>query len=121
MNFQPPFSGPPSLFFSYPSNIEIIFDFSDIITKIHPPFQNPRSALGLERVIINRNVCARRQNASEPFLSRDYGPNHIVLFFSKEFLENPKTVMILSEMQTIQPPRAPNCPLLGVPDPGNEP
>ena len=25
-------------FFSYPSNIEIIFDFSHIITKIHPPF-----------------------------------------------------------------------------------
>ena len=44
MNFQPPFSEPPS-FFSYPSNIEIIFDFSDIITKIHPPFQNPGSAL----------------------------------------------------------------------------
>ena len=33
------------LSFSYPSNIEIIFDFSDIITKIHPPFQNPGSAL----------------------------------------------------------------------------
>ena len=25
--------------------IEIIFDFSDITTKIHPPFQNPGSAL----------------------------------------------------------------------------
>ena len=37
--FSPPsFSEPPSsFFFSYPSNIEIIFDFSDIITKIHPP------------------------------------------------------------------------------------
>ena len=33
------------LFISYPSNIETIFDFSDIITKIHPPFQNPGSAL----------------------------------------------------------------------------
>ena len=46
--FSPPFSEPPSfffIFFSYPSNIEIIFDFSNIITKIHPPFQNPRSAL----------------------------------------------------------------------------
>ena len=47
------FSPPPPLFLSpllsffssYPSNIEIIFDFSDIITKIHPPFQNPGSAL----------------------------------------------------------------------------
>ena len=31
VNFHPPFSEPPSfsLFFSYPSNIEIIFDFSD--------------------------------------------------------------------------------------------
>ena len=39
MNFHPPFSEPPSFFFllSYPSNIEIIFDFSDIITKINPP------------------------------------------------------------------------------------
>ena len=48
MNFHHPFSEPLlSLFFSYPSNIEIIFDFSDIITKIHPPFQNPGSALGV--------------------------------------------------------------------------
>ena len=42
VNFHPPFSEPPLFFFfffSYPSNIEIIFDFSDIITKIHPPFQ----------------------------------------------------------------------------------
>ena len=51
MNFHPP---PPFFlssllsFFSYPSNSEIMFDFSDIITKIHPPFQNPGSALGLE-------------------------------------------------------------------------
>ena len=46
VNFHPSFSEPPFLFFfSYPSNIEIIFDFSDIITKIHPPFQNPGSAL----------------------------------------------------------------------------
>ena len=43
----PPYSEPPSffLFFSYPSNFEIIFDFSDNITKIHLPFQNPGSAL----------------------------------------------------------------------------
>ena len=34
-----------SFLFSYPLNIEIIFDFPDIITKIHPPFQNPGSAL----------------------------------------------------------------------------
>ena len=40
-----PFFWAPFLFFSYPSNIEIIFDFSDIIAKIHPPFQNPGSAL----------------------------------------------------------------------------
>ena len=50
VNFYPPppfFSGPPSFFFfSYPSNIEIIFDLSDIITKIQPPFQNPESAPG---------------------------------------------------------------------------
>ena len=47
VNFHPPFFEPPSFFFffSYPSNIEIIFDFSDIITKIHPPFRNPGSAL----------------------------------------------------------------------------
>ena len=44
--FSPPlFLSPLLSFFSYPSNIEIIFDFSDIITKIHPPFQNPGSAL----------------------------------------------------------------------------
>ena len=54
MNFHPPppSPGPPlslspllCFFFSFPSNIEIIFDFSDIITKIHPPFQNPGSPL----------------------------------------------------------------------------
>ena len=50
--FTPPppplfFLSPLLSFFSYPSNIEIIFDFSDIITKIHPPFQNPGSALVL--------------------------------------------------------------------------
>ena len=39
--FSPPFSEPPSLFFFifYPSTIEIIFDFSEIITKIHPPLK----------------------------------------------------------------------------------
>ena len=53
MNFHPPppplFLSPLLSFFFYPSNIEIIFDFSDfiyIITKIHPPFQNPESAPG---------------------------------------------------------------------------
>ena len=46
--FSPPFSEPPSFFlFSYPSNIEIIFDFSDIVTKIHPFFQTLGSALVL--------------------------------------------------------------------------
>ena len=50
--FSPPptpffFWAPLFRFFSYPSNIEIIFDFSCIITKIHPPFQNTGSALGM--------------------------------------------------------------------------
>ena len=64
MNFHPPFSEPPSFFFfSYPSNIEIIFDFSDIITKIHPPFQNPGSALGTvtdqNRICIHGSYLAK--------------------------------------------------------------
>ena len=42
-----------SFLFSYPSNIEIIFDFSDIITKIHPPFQNTGSALVLKKNKLN--------------------------------------------------------------------
>ena len=54
--FSPPISELPSVFFffffSYPSNIEIIFDFSDIITKIHPPFQNPGSALAFKRSFV---------------------------------------------------------------------
>ena len=60
VNFHPPFSEPPSFFFfSYPSNIEIIFDFSDIITKIHPPFQNPGSALafGQSCMWYYMNIC----------------------------------------------------------------
>ena len=52
----PPFSESPSFFFSYPLNIEIIFDFSDIITKIHLPFQNPGSALG----------CVSKQGQLQP-------------------------------------------------------
>ena len=44
--FTPLFLSPLlSFLFSYLLNIETIFDFSDIITKIHPPFQNPGSAL----------------------------------------------------------------------------
>ena len=36
----PPFSEPPSFFFfSYPSNTEMMFDFSDIITKILSHFK----------------------------------------------------------------------------------
>ena len=52
MNIHPPpliFLSPLLSFFPYPSNIEIIFDFSDIITKIHSPFQNPGSAPEYER------------------------------------------------------------------------
>ena len=37
--FSLPFFGAPFSFFSYPSNIEIIFDFSDISTKLHPHFK----------------------------------------------------------------------------------
>ena len=44
VNFHPLFLSPLLSFFSYLSNIEIIFDLSDIITKLHPPFQNPGSA-----------------------------------------------------------------------------
>ena len=45
--FSPPLYLSPllSFLFSYPLNIEIIFDFPGVITKIHPPFQNPGSAL----------------------------------------------------------------------------
>ena len=51
VNFHPPFSEPSSFFFfPYPSNVEIIFDFSDIITKIHPPFQNPGSVFAVNHV-----------------------------------------------------------------------
>ena len=54
VNFHPPpllfFLSLLLSFFSYPSNIEIIFDFSDIITKIHPPFQNLGSALDLDNI-----------------------------------------------------------------------
>ena len=49
--FSPPsrFSKPPSFFFffsSYPSNTSTRLWFYYIVTKIHPPFQNPGSAPG---------------------------------------------------------------------------
>ena len=38
--YLPPFFWAPFFhFFSYPSNVEIIFDFSDIITKFTPHFK----------------------------------------------------------------------------------
>ena len=37
--FSPLFFRALFFLFFYPSNIEIIFDFSDIITKIHPNFK----------------------------------------------------------------------------------
>ena len=53
VNFHPPFSEPPSFFlFFLSSDIEIIFDFSDIITKINPLFQNHGSPLALECFVL---------------------------------------------------------------------
>ena len=68
--FSPPFfSKPPSFFcFSYPSNIEIIFDISDIITKIHPPFQNPGSALAIS--VIKGRQLIRVMNTDKCTLTR---------------------------------------------------
>ena len=55
---SPPFSEPPSFyFFSYPSNIEIIFDFSDIITKIHPHFKILDPPLGHLNNRLLLNIC----------------------------------------------------------------
>ena len=53
--FSPPLYLSPllSFLFSYPLNIEIIFDFPDVITKIHPPFQNPGSALEYNRKLFS--------------------------------------------------------------------
>ena len=63
--FSPPppppfyFSEPPSFFlFSYPSNIDW---FYYIITKLHPPFQNPGSA----PAVILRNIW---QSAASPYI-----------------------------------------------------
>ena len=69
VNFHPPFSEPPSIFFfSYPSIIEIIFDFSDIITKIHDPFQNRGSALVCFLVLIELRQVNRLNIHSQCFL-----------------------------------------------------
>ena len=59
VNFHPPFSESPSFFFffSYPSNIEIIFDFSDIITKIHPHFKILDPPLGHLNNRLLLNIC----------------------------------------------------------------
>ena len=80
------FSPPPPLFlspllsvlFSYPSNIEIIFDFSDIITKIHPPFQNPGSALGYYKTLVSRERVASFLD----FLPVDLEITNTVIVFS---------------------------------------
>ena len=74
VNFHlPPFSEPPSFIFSYPTDIEIIFDFSDIITNIHPPLQNPGSAP--EFVPVNP---ARRTDTSKSFTSKSILTGSIV-------------------------------------------
>ena len=39
VNFHLPFFWAPFFLFFYPWNIEVIFDFRDIITKIHPHFK----------------------------------------------------------------------------------
>ena len=51
--FSPPLFLSPllSFFFSYPSNIEMIFDFSDWGGEISPPFQNPGSAPASPRIV----------------------------------------------------------------------
>ena len=55
--FSPPFSKPPSFFFfSYPSNIEIIFDYSDIITKFTPHFKILDPPLEEQRARVSVNV-----------------------------------------------------------------
>ena len=70
--FNPLFLSPLLLFFSYPSNIEITFDFSDIITKIHPPFQNPGSALdavskcGLSEVSLQGQEIRKARRLAKP-------------------------------------------------------
>ena len=60
---------PPLLFFN-PSNIEIIFNFSDIITKIHPPpppFQNPGSALAYVTVSYDQTVKFTRTTSASRY------------------------------------------------------
>ena len=70
---NPLFLSPLLSFFSYPSNIEIINDliFSDIITKIHPPYQNPGSALDekLEKDQITRIAHLLQQSSLRCFVS----------------------------------------------------
>ena len=57
----PPFSEPPSFFLSFFLflSIEIIFDFSYIFTKIHPPFQTPGSALEVRNLSYENEFCMR--------------------------------------------------------------
>ena len=66
--FSPPlFQSPLLSFFSYPSNIEIIFDFSNITTKIHSLFQNPGSAVQLGEL-----ATVKRLNGIVRTLMKEY-------------------------------------------------
>ena len=70
MNFPSPlFLSPLLSCFSYPSNIEIIFDFSDIITKINPPSQTPGSA---PEKVGNRMGRQNLRPATAPLGERSY-------------------------------------------------
>ena len=62
--FTPLFLSPLLSFFSYPSNIEIIFDFSDIITKFTPHFKILDPPLPLWWAVVDPDLELRGCSAS---------------------------------------------------------
>ena len=82
MSFHPLYLSPLLSFFSYPSNVEIIFDFSDIITKIHPPFQNLGSALVLQ---VSNNIVSGDDSAKKGI------PDSYLLLKKVTLIKNQKT------------------------------
>ena len=83
--FSPPLFLSPFSFFSYPSNIEIIFDFSDIISKFTPHFKfldPPLFSYGRKRKLIERDYGRTKIYQGRPNSSNAVNDRYLSFWWS---------------------------------------